>query len=194
MRLRSRHFLFTLIITAILCGCGSNRPELTRKLRKHPAFPAWFKQLDGEIAKLGSYNWIVIAEPAFPSLSRDGITTLTVPATTPEALDIVFQSIDSHGHVTPRIYTTRESLALSEDEAPGIKKFRQNLSLALHGREPAVLPSEALELLLTDAKKKYRVLILKTTTSLPYSSVFLELESGYWDGDAETSLRKRLKR
>ena len=177
-----------------MTGCNTGRPRLGSKLRKHPTFPAWFKELDGEIAKLGSYNWIVIAEPSFPSLSRSGITTLTAPATSPEALDVVFQVIDSNGHTKPRIYLTRESAALNESETPGIDKFRSQLKIALHGREAETLTQDALEILLTDAKKKYRVLVLKTTSSYAYSSIFLELESGYWDGESETSLRKRLNR
>ena len=179
---------------SLIAGCALPKYGLSSKLRKDPTFPAWFKKLDGEIAKLGSYNWIVIAEPSFPSLSREGIATLTIPATSPEALDVVFQSIESNGHVKARIYLTRESTAIIETESPGIKAFRGNLKTALHGREPEILTQDALEILLTDAKKKHRVLVLKTSSSLPYSSIFLELESGYWDSESETSLRKRLNR
>ena len=40
------------------------------------------------------------------------------------------------------------------------------------------------------ASANYRVLILKTDLELPYSSVFLQLERGYWSDEAEKRLRE----
>jgi hypothetical protein len=36
--------------------------------------------------------------------------------------------------------------------------------------------------------------VIRTTTALPYSSVFLELKPGYWDVDSETRLREKIER
>jgi hypothetical protein len=38
------------------------------------------------------------------------------------------------------------------------------------------------------------VLVIRTPTALPYSSVFLELQPGYWDVASETRLRARIQR
>ena len=40
----------------------------------------------------------------------------------------------------------------------------------------------------------FDVLVIRTTTALPYSSVFLELRPGYWDGESEQRLRTEMQR
>jgi tRNA U34 5-carboxymethylaminomethyl modifying enzyme MnmG/GidA len=159
-----------------------------------PTVPVWLSTVDQEVHKLGTFNWVIIAEPSFPALSRSGITTITTPVSTTEALDGVLQSIDSHSHVRPRIHLTREAGAVTEHDTPGINHYRARLKKVLNARETLTLTNNTLNLLITDARKNYRILVIKTTTSLPYTSVFLELESGYWDGVSETALRKRMLR
>ena len=48
--------------------------------------------------------------------------------------------------------------------------------------------------LLQDANRSFDVLIIRTRSALPYSSVFLELQPGYWDAEAEQQLRDRMDR
>ncbi len=184
------------LIIACLSSCSSYQSKKhTKKLSSiTDSHPEWIRTLDSEIEKLGSFNWIVIAEPSFPSYSKSGITTVTAPVNSAEALEAVFQIIDSHSHVRPRIYITTESQFISENETPGITSYRADIKRVFDGRKHQALNSAALELLLTDAKKKYKVLVIKTLTTLPYDSIYLELESGYWDGVSETSLRKRMIR
>jgi hypothetical protein len=45
-----------------------------------------------------------------------------------------------------------------------------------------------------DANRSFDVLVIRTPTALPYSSVFLELQPGYWDVDSETRLREKIAR
>jgi len=46
---------------------------------------------------------------------------------------------------------------------------------------------------MTDANQSFDVLVIRTQTALPYSSVFLELRPGYWDADSELRLRERIQ-
>jgi hypothetical protein len=41
--------------------------------------------------------------------------------------------------------------------------------------------------------EKFHVLILKTNMTLPYTSVFIELDCGYWSAEAEARLRGAMK-
>ena len=41
--------------------------------------------------------------------------------------------------------------------------------------------------------KTFTILVLKTRTALPYSSVFIELDSAYWDVDSERELRRNME-
>ena len=51
-----------------------------------------------------------------------------------------------------------------------------------------------LALRLAEAAKQYRVLYIKTNTRLPYSTIAIELDSGYWNSDDETEIRTRLQK
>ena len=48
--------------------------------------------------------------------------------------------------------------------------------------------------MLEDANRSFDVLVIRTPTALPYTSVFLELQPGYWDVDSEARLRNRIER
>lgn len=188
-----------LLTSAMLCfSCadsGSKKPKRSNfgKQIDHKS-PDWVKKVDTEVAKLGNFNWVVVADPAFPSLNREGTTVIALEKNTAEVLQQVFNSMESHGHVQPKIYLSTESKALSESETPGITDFRRARDETLRGREARYLANDALELLLLDAESKYRVLVIKTNSLIPYSSVFMELENGYWDAESESALRKRMKR
>ena len=85
--------------------------------------------------------------------------------------------------------------------ALGGKRFRTGHRRAsqahpgsLHGHEATELDQQSLLTLLEDANRSFDVLVIRTQTALPYSSVFLELRPGYWDADSESRLRDRIER
>jgi hypothetical protein len=83
---------------------------------------------------------------------------------------------------------------LENDFAPGIDDFRGQIQESLHGYEPTELDQQSLLVLLEDANRTFDVLVIRTISALPYSSVFLELQPGYWDSDSEQRLRQRIER
>jgi L-fucose mutarotase/ribose pyranase (RbsD/FucU family) len=154
----------------------------------------WRAAVDSQAAQLGYRNWIVIAEASFPAHSRIGVRKVTAPVEVPEALDYVLQALERTENVRPQIYLTRELRSVENDFAPGIDELRKRLQASLHGHEPAELDQQSLLTLLEDANRSFDVLVIRTETALPYSSVFLELKPGYWDADSETRLRERIER
>ena len=46
--------------------------------------------------------------------------------------------------------------------------------------------------MLDEAGQTFRVLIIKTDMTLPYTSVFLQLDCGYWTAEAEKRLRETM--
>jgi hypothetical protein len=42
------------------------------------------------------------------------------------------------------------------------------------------------------ASKLFKVMVLKTNETIPYSSVFIELDCKYWSGENEILLRDKL--
>ena len=51
------------------------------------------------------------------------------------------------------------------------------------------LPHEEIIALLDEAGRTFRIVLLKTTLALPYTSVFVRLDCGYWSAEAEAALR-----
>lgn len=154
----------------------------------------WRAAVDRQASQLGYRNWIVIAEASFPAHNRPGLRQVTAPVEVPEAVDYVLQVLERTENVRPQVYLTREVRSVENDFAPGIDVLRQRVSESLHGHEPTVLDQQSLITLLEDVNRSFEVLVIRTHTALPYSSVFLELRPGYWDADSEQRLRERIER
>jgi len=167
----------------VLVGCASH---------VEPESP-WKDSIRNELGYLGARNWVVISEAAFPIYSRRGLRVIQVDADIPEVLDGLEEVIEEKHHVQPRVYVTTEVGEVPYDYAPGIKAHKKDLETALHGRETVQLDNDILMKLMNNTSKTYRVLVIKTRTALPYSSIFVELGSGYWSADSEVVLRKKME-
>jgi len=166
-----------------LAGCGAPAREV-----------GWREELAMRTAQLGYRNWIVIAEASFPAHSRPGLRQVTAHEEIPVVVDEVLRALEQTEHVTPRIYVARELRALENDFAPGIDDFRKTLRSATHAHETTELEQQSLITLIENANKSFEVLVIRTSTALPYTSVFMELQPGYWNAESESHLRERLER
>ncbi len=154
----------------------------------------WQAAVQRQVGQLGYRNWIVVAEASFPAHNRPGLRQINAPVGIPQALDFVLNTLEQTETVRPLVYVPRELRAVENDFAPGIDEFRKSLQAAMHGHETTELDQQSLLTLLEDANRSFDVLVIRTPTALPYSSVFLELQPGYWDVDSETRLRERVER
>jgi len=152
----------------------------------------WRWELRNNIARLGARNWIVVAEASFPAHSRKGVEQSISTSEIPATLDEVLRILETTERVEPRIFTARELRYIDNDQAPGIDEFRAQMDSALHGHSTTQIDYQSLLALLEDAEKTFDVLIVRTPSTLPYTSVFIELRPGYWDADAERQLRQRI--
>ncbi len=177
-----RGFL-TLAATLLSIGCAAFEKQET-----------WQAAVDRQASQLGYRNWIVIAEASFPAHNRPGIRQVNASVDVPEAVDYVLNALEQTENVRPHVYLTRELRSIENDFAPGIDEMRKRLHGSLHGHEATELDQQSLLTLLEDANRSFDVLVVRTPTALPYSSVFLELQPGYWDVDSETRLRDKIER
>jgi hypothetical protein len=171
-----------------LRGCLLVAPVLMAGCGIMPRGGGWRDAVMSHTSQLGYRNWIVVAEASFPAHSRPGVRQITA------VVDQVLRSLERTEHVTPSIFVAREMGALENDYAPGIDEFRKQLKGALHARETTQLEQQSLMTLMEDANKSFEVLVIRTNTALPYTSVFMELQPGYWNGDSESRLREQLER
>lgn len=147
------------------------------------------EDLEDLLPLLGHRNWIQIADMAFPSLTLPGVQTILVDNEILPVLDFVLEMLNRQPHVRPIVWLDEELDFIREEWALGITDFRQELYERLRNLTVNKLPHEQLIAKLSEAGKQFQVIVVKTKTCLPYTSVFLELDCAYWDRQREKLLR-----
>jgi hypothetical protein len=154
--------------------------------------PDWRAALAGALPLLGHRNCIVVADAAYPWQASPGIETLATGASHLDVLRAVVDAIEKAPHVRAIALLDAELAFVPERHAPGIDALRGGIAASLAGVETRALPHEDVIRALDEAGRTFRILLLKTTLTLPYTSVFLQLDCGYWTGEAEADLRRRI--
>jgi D-ribose pyranose/furanose isomerase RbsD len=170
----------------LLCLVGS---LLVMSTVSSLAQPDWQSKLRQELPLLGHRNWIVVADSAYPLQTAPGIETLYVDADQLEVLEAVLAELAKTTHVKPIIYTDAELKHVAEKRAPGIAAYRKGLDKLFANRPVQSLPHEQIIARLDEAGKTFKVLLIKTKLTLPYTSVFLQLDCAYWNAESEKELR-----
>ncbi len=177
-----------LLPVVMFCSCSNSiRPEPVEA-------PLWAAQLSGEVNRLGVQNWIVVAEASYPVLSKRGVRTVAVDGEIPEVVDFVIKQLATSESLVPSFNTASELNFVKNDRAPGVDHYRRELKRVLGRREVKELGERNLRVLASSDAAKFAVLVVKTRTSLPYSSVYIELDSGYWNRAMENDLRSAEKK
>ena len=154
----------------------------------------WELSLSHTLPLLGHRNWIVVADSAYPAQSNPGIETIATNADHLHVLKATLDAIDNSPHVRPNIYLDSEFKLVSEQDGPGVTVYRQKLARLIGNRETKVLPHDQIIAKLDESAKLFRILILKSSLVVPYTSVFFELDCGYWSREAEERLRRSVVR
>ena len=146
---------------------------------------------------MGHRNWIAVVDSAYPLQTSGGIETVETGADQIEVVQTVLESIGKSRHVRPVIFTDAELKLVPESDAAGVTAYRESLS-KLMGRtnggklEPQALPHEQIISKLDEAGRTFHILVLKSTMTIPYTSVFIRLDCGYWTEEQEKRLRERM--
>ncbi len=160
-----------------------------RKAADMETSPNWQQIVAERLPLYGHRNWIVIADSAYPAQSRAGIETVVSGAGQMEVLQKVLSALSASRHVRPIIYTDKELRFVPESDAPGIENYRHDLNTLLKGASVQSLPHEEIIAKLDQAGQTFRVLIIKTNLTIPYTTVFLQLDCAYWSAEQEGKLR-----
>ena len=148
--------------------------------------------LSDRLPRYGHRNWIVVADAAYPSQCGAGIETVVCGGELIDRLGDVLRAIGESGHLKPVVYTDRELGSVAESVAGGVDSFRSSLAKLVVGFECHALLHDQIIARLDEAARQFHVLILKTATKIPYTSVFLNLDCAYWSPEAEERLRQNL--
>ena len=151
--------------------------------------PAWRERFESLLPLYGHRNWIVVADSAYPAQSNPCIETIATGMDQIEVLSEVLSAIESNRHIRARILVDEELDLVAEQYAPGVNQYRQELTRLAGNRTFERLPHEQIISKLDESAKLFRILILKSKLAIPYTSVFFELDCGYWTPEAEKALR-----
>jgi RbsD / FucU transport protein family len=152
----------------------------------------WRVRLNQQLQMMGHRNWIAVVDSAYPLQTSNGIETVETNDDQLEVVKTVLNQIAKAKHVRPVIFTDAELKVVPESDAKGVTAYREALSHLLAKDDAQSLPHEEIISKLDEAGKTFHILILKTTLTIPYTSVFIRLDCGYWSADAEKRLREAM--
>lgn len=153
----------------------------------------WKTILEERLPEYGHRNWIVIADSAYPKQSAPGIETVYTHAGQIEVLEHVLAQIDRAKHIQAVTMLDAELNSVTEESSAGVNTYRAQLEELLGDRSAKVMPHEEIIAKLDKGSELFNVLLLKTDLTIPYTSVFIELDCGYWDSERETELRATIE-
>jgi hypothetical protein len=153
----------------------------------------WQARLKQQLPLLGHRNWILIVDSAYPLQTSPGIETIETSADQLAVTKAVLAAVDHSIHVRPIVYLDAELPYVPQKDYVEADTYREGLKKVLQGRPTNSLLHEQILGKIDEAGKTYKILVLKTTMTMPYTSVFLQLDCKYLDDAGEQKLRRAMK-
>ena len=172
-------------ISSLTCSCIPVQ-------KSNPPNSDWKAVLEQDLHLLGHRNWILVVDKAFPEQSSPGMKYLYVDEELLPTLAYVLEQVEASSHVLPIIYRDKELSYITEGQVPGIDAFRTESKNLLEGRNVNTLLHDEVFKMLDKSSSLFRTLVIKTNGTLPYTSVFLQLDCAYWNPENETLLREQI--
>ncbi len=180
---------FIIVITLVSCSKPvKQEPNMVEK----EDIQDWKSEVEKSLQLFGHRNWIVVADAAYPQQSNQAIKTLAINADQVDVVEFVNQLIEKTSHVNATIFVDKEMEFVPEESAKGIENYRAQLNKVLDGKSVKTMLHDDIIQKIDASAKLFNVLIIKTDLAIPYTSVFFELECGYWNAAAEENLRKAI--
>lgn len=184
---KNRAYWAAALVVAMIVGCRGSA------FGQESASAGWQAKLDQALPLLGHRNWILVVDSAYPLQNSTGIETIETGASMSDVLQNVMDAIDHSIHVRPVLYLDAELPFVPEQDAPGVSRYRAELKTLLGSQAATSLPHEEMLRKIDDVSRSYKVLVLKTSEAIPYTSVFVQLNCRYWSDDAEARLRAAMQ-
>jgi L-fucose mutarotase/ribose pyranase (RbsD/FucU family) len=152
----------------------------------------WQARLTQILPLMGHRNWIMVVDSAYPLQSSSGVETIETNADQLEVVREVLKQIDSSIHVRPVVFMDAELPFVPEKNAPGVTAYRDGIRKVFAAKTITSLPHEKIIEKVDEVGNTFHIVVLKTTMTVPYTSVFLQLNCKYWSDDAEKQLRREM--
>ena len=152
----------------------------------------WHEEFMKELKLMGHRNWILIVDAAYPLQGKPAIKTICTGEDQLTVVREVINSIDEAPHVFPEVFLDREIDFISESDARGIDEYKKSLWDIFSNKTVIKSMHEDMIKKVDEAAKTFNILVLKTNMTIPYTSVFLRLNCGYWTPGQESKLRQKM--
>ncbi len=174
----------------LLAGCTANV-----KTTEGPApGETWQSTVEKKLPLLGHRNWVLVVDKAFPDQTAAGIQTVSTGAAMAEVLRFVQRQLAASPHVKPIVYRDAELAYMTDSLSPGISLAEEKIRTVLGTQPVNAILHEAVFGKMSAAAGTFSVLVLKTESLHPYTSVFFELDCAYWSSEKENVLRRKMNR
>jgi D-ribose pyranose/furanose isomerase RbsD len=177
-----KYFQIAVAVIGLFSCKPENRPVAVKETL------AWQSQIDSLLPLLGHRNWIIIADKAFPLQSAPGMVYVNTNTALPEVADYTLRQLNNGTHVTPIFYLDKELSFV-----PGATGYRDTLQQIFKGQTVQTMLHDAVFAKMDKTAGLFKVLVLKTNSTLAYSSVFINLDCKYWSAEKEQQLREAMK-
>ncbi|MDR1747417.1 MAG: hypothetical protein LBR49_09160 [Tannerella sp.] len=153
----------------------------------------WKTSFEQQLPYLGHRNWILIVDKAFPAQTSPGIDVFYTNDDIEKVASYVLDKIKNADHIRPVIYLDKELDYLTDKQVKNVEKMKRNYQKLFKDYPNNTLWHESVFAKIDEASEQFRIIVLKTNTLMPYSSVFIELDCGYWDEKSEQTLRGKIQ-
>jgi len=149
----------------------------------------WKAIVQNRLLLYGHRNWIVVSDSAFPAYSEPGIETIAVNEDIPSVLKYVAHAISASRHVRATVFVDQELQFIDEHDYPGVTELRKQIAAQFANEKVQTMPHADVMNKVDEAGKTFRILFIKTTSTIPYTSVFMRLDCGYLSDEGERKIR-----
>jgi D-ribose pyranose/furanose isomerase RbsD len=149
----------------------------------------WKSLVENRVPLYGHRNWIVVADSTFPVYAEPGIETILVNDDLPSVLKYVARAISSSHHVRATVFLDQELQFVDEHDYPGVTELRRQITAPFANEQISSIPHTDVMSRIDEAGKTFRVLFIKTTATIPYTSVYMRLDCGYMNEEVERKIK-----
>lgn len=149
----------------------------------------WKAVLQSRLPLYGHRNWIVVADSAFPVYAAPGIETIVVNDDLPSVLKYVAAAVSSSRHVRATVFLDQELQFIDERDYPAVSELRKQITASFSKGPVSSISHTEVMSKIDEAGKTFRILFIKTSETIPYTSVYMRLDCGYMNDEVEQKIR-----
>jgi hypothetical protein len=163
--------------------------SLRESIASHRTSAEWQKTFEERLQLYGHRNWIIVADAAFPAYSQSGIEAIVADRDLPAVLHYVARAISSCRHVRANVFLDQELHFIQEDDYPGVADIRDEIARTFDQARLSSIPHAQVLSDIHEVAKTFRILLIKTKSTIPYTSVYMRLDCGYMTDEVDHQIR-----